>query len=243
MTNPYEFIDPELMAMLPYIVAGAFGLIAIIILIIVIPRVRKKQKQAANFGPEFARRTGLQQNNGDFEGEYRGFPTRVSIRAGVNYARVGSAMMSGDASSMHGRQTFFQTFTVEMQIPGANFPSTELIEPSSIIRTDQYIQDAIHNRQPTQPQLKINHGGYKRTKVYGEDEAFASYLLQDSELVRLLKDWYYANIKINGDQVLLDLHDNNILNKYGYKRLSKPDYIIQACDICARLGELGLQYR
>lgn len=61
----------------------------------------------------------------------------------------------------------------------------------------------------------------------------------DPEVQKLLATWLGTNVNIAGDEVVLILDDVQMLNMFG-KRLSSPDYIIQAMDICTRIATIAV---
>jgi hypothetical protein len=150
--------------------------------------------------------------------------------------------MDGTLTSggLYGRDSVYSKFIINMKVPNVKMPKLNLIEKVNILRTDQFIQDKVAGKGTTLlkikiPEIKLCKG---RIQIFSEDEDYARKIVKDNEFQRLLSDWYYAYIKTDDNTITLILDDVNVLNKYK-KRLQTPDYLVQALDICAKIGELS----
>lgn len=223
-----------------YISVGFVVLMMIFFVPFMIKRAMKATKQAKGFMPEFLQRTGLTQMGDCLSGTYKGFPITVKAGMGTNYAKMGMSALSGNFN-MHGRDTFFQKLNITVKVPGKNLPSLHLKDKVSVVRTDQYIQEAATGRQPKIPEVEIpDDAGLKsKLRVYAENEDHAKKIVYDPEVKLLLSTWHCTNINVGGDQVALTLDDVQMLNKFGGRRLSSPEYMIQAMNICTRIAQIA----
>jgi len=206
-----------------------------------IRKAMKSGAQARNFVPDLLRLTGMQLNDQTLSGVYRGFPAQVQFGLGVN---MGKLIMKGSRPSnqfrgLHGRNTFFQTLHVRLEIPGsAGMPPLGIKEKVGILRTDEFLNEVIKQTRMELPEMKIEHG-LPRVRFYGNDAAFAARFAQDPELKRLLSNWYFTDIRLGGTTVELILDDNMVMPTFGGDRMSNPGYVVQALDIASRVAELA----
>ncbi|MBE7439536.1 MAG: hypothetical protein HS115_13850 [Spirochaetales bacterium] len=220
-----------------------FVLIFIGIFIFIPFMIRKAMKsgaQARNFIPDLLRLTGMQLNDQTLSGVYRDFPATVRFGLGVN---MGKLIMKGPRPSnqfagLHGRNTFFQTLHVQLEIPGAGLPPLGIKEKVGILRTDEFLNEIIKQTRMELPELKIPHS-LPRVRFYGTDATFATRFADDPELKRLLSDWHFTDIRIGGSSVELILDDNMVMPTFGGKRMSNPGYVVQALDIASRVAVLA----
>lgn len=226
-------------------VAGIIGAMILIMVPLLIRKAVKSKKASNNFVPDFLNKTGLQQNGDTFEGIYKGYPIQVKTGLGVNMlkmAKAASSMMSGGSANLYGTNTFNVTLNIRLNAPGVNFPPFMLKEKTNwALRTDQFMQEVFKGQTPNLPELKINRGGLGKIHLYGHDENLAQKIVSDTELQRLLSDWYGTNINLNEDKIAFIMDDTNALRRFGAKRMSSPNYIIQGMDICVRLAQIAKQ--
>ena len=151
-------------------------------------------------------------------------------------------MLSGESgwrvlNKVHGRNTYYQTLHIQMKSPGGRIPTIMLKEHAGILRTDQYIMDLIEKRNVELPAIDGLKVGAAR--VYGSDEAFCRRVAADPELKALIENWHFTDLRATGDTVELVLNDNMVMPTFGSRRMAKPDFVIEALDMSARLAELG----
>ncbi len=219
---------------------GFFGLCLFVIVPLVIIKSVKRGKQSKNFNSDFIALSGLNQSTNGYAGEYKGFPVTFKSGIGMNYAGMASNMLFDSGAGMYNRNTVYPKFTIELKIPGGNIPQIDLIEKVGIMRTDQFIQDKMEGKGTNLPELKIPDVKLcnGRIKIFSNNEEYAKKITTDTELQRLLSNWYYAYIKAGNDTITLIFDNNNVINKYK-KRLQTPHYMVQALDICARIGTIS----
>ncbi|MCR9143742.1 MAG: hypothetical protein NXI24_15955 [bacterium] len=215
----------------------AFGLLVFVPFMI--RRAMRQAKEAREFVPELLRKSGLQQDGGTLKGEYRGFPVEAHFGLGFNYGKL---ILSGESGwrmlqKMEGRNTYYQTLHVQMKVPGANIPTTMFKEHAGLLRTDQWFMDLVEKRNVELPEVDGLKVGSAR--VYGTDPEFCRRAAADSELKALIENWHFTDIRAAGDTVELVLNDNMVMPTFGSRRMARPDFVIEALDMCARLAELG----
>jgi hypothetical protein len=205
-----------------------------------IRRALKAGKQARNFIPDLLRLTGMQLNNDTLLGTYKNFQTVVNFGLGLNAGKMIMAGpgMGNQLHAAHGRNTFYQTLHIKVQMPGSNAPPLGIKEKVGILRTDEFLNEIIQKQRMELPEMKIDHD-LKRVRFYGNDEAFARKFTHDPELKRLLSDWHYCDIRIGGNLVEFRLDDNMVQPTFGGERLASPGYVVQALDIATRCAQLA----
>lgn len=246
--------DPATLGM---ITGGGFLILFVIIMIIVIPRqMRKARNRGKEAGEAMARdieqRLGLKFDGRVFRGNYKGYQVTLEKRLGSNNtafrdqgaAMIGSVISGKPMSSSmqnrtHGRDIYFPVVEVELSVAGAQFPDLRLYEKVNyFVNTDQKRDDWRDGREPSAPSLDINTDAlYKKAKFYGNDFAAAEKLTSSPALKSLLDSWIYLDLRIQGDKVKLLLDNNNIINKWGHKKTSDTDWLVQAVDICASTAD------
>ena len=107
-----------------------------------------------------------------------------------------------------------------------------------ILRTDQFINEAIAGRKVDLPEVKPQRGSLKRVRFFG-DEQLASKMAMDAELQRLISGWHFTDVRIGGQKLQFTLDDNMVNPTFGAKRISSPGYIIQGLDIAARAAKIA----
>ncbi|MEQ9365961.1 MAG: hypothetical protein RIF32_17085 [Leptospirales bacterium] len=215
----------------------AFGLF--IFVPFMIRRALRQAKEAREFVPELLRKSGLRQDGGTLKGEYRGFPVEAHFGLGFNYGKL---ILSGESgwrllNKMEGRNTYYQTLHVQMKAPGAQIPTIMFKEHTGILRTDQWFMDLVDRRNVELPAIDGLKVGAAR--VYGTDANFCRQAAADAELRRLIEDWHFTDLRAAGDTVELVLNNNMVMPTFGSRRMARPDFVIEALDMCARLAELG----
>ncbi|PLW92311.1 MAG: hypothetical protein C0592_11465 [Marinilabiliales bacterium] len=226
------------------------GVIAMIVILalmlfvfvpLMIRRARRQRKRAKNYLPDLLARTGLKQDGNILSGTYRGFPTKVSFGVGYNYAEIGFEAMKGMAggrADFHGRNMVWQKIYIEIDL-GVDVNSIILKEKVGVLRTDQWIMDKIAGREVNLPEIKELKGMLKRVRIFSEDNALASKMASDNQLRELLSNWHYLDVAAVGNKVNFKLDDVMVTATYE-NRLTKPDHVIQALDIAARVAELSV---
>ena len=204
-----------------------------------IRRAMRQSRDARNFVPDLLRKSGLQQNGGTLHGDYRGFPVEAHFGLGFNYGKLVLSGASGwrMLNKLEGRNTYYQTLHIQMRVPGANMPPTMLKEHTGILRTDQWFMDLAEQRNvelPHHKDLKIG-----AAQVYGNDAEFCRRISTDPSLRSLIENWHFTDLRAAGDTVELVLNDNMVMPTFGSRRMSRPDFVIEALDMCARVGELS----
>lgn len=217
-----------------FLVLGLFVFVPFMIF-----RAMNQAKIARNFVPDLLRKTGLNQDGNHLSGKFRGFEVDVYFGLGFNY---GNLILSGKSgwdmvSELEGRSTFYQTLHVQMKVPGANFPPIMIKEHVGLLRTDQWLMDKFEGRNVELEE--IDGIKIRRSRFYGTDRQLAQRLASDPELIALVSNWHYTDIRAQGDVVELVLNDNMVMPTFGSRRMSRPDFVVEALNMCARLGELG----
>ena len=215
----------------------AFGLFVFVPFMVV--RAIKQKRTAENFVPDLLAKTGLRQDGSKLTGEYKGFPVTAYFGLGFNYGNLIFSGKSGWdlASELEGRSTFYQTLHIQMQVPGADLPTIMLKEHVGILRTDQWIMDRLEGRHVELPEIKGLK--IKKTRFYGSNPDFAKKLASDPELRRLISNWHFTDIRAQGDMIELVLNDNMVMPTFGSYRMSRPDFVVEALDMCVRVAEIG----
>ena len=237
-------------AMLGMIVGIAVLAIIILIVVIFVPRqIRKAKARAADYakdlGAEIKSATGLVMNGNSFEGEYKGYQIKLVKGMGSNKAAIRDAendmvndWLWGDDgddewADLHDRSTVYPTLKVWLTDASANFPDVTFFQTSNFfLNTDEYRNNRINGRIPDEEKLDIDADDlHKRGNFYG-DQTGAMKMLNDAELKSLMRSWVYPDVRAEGTQVILELNHSNIINKWGYKKTSGSEWMIQAVDIC-----------
>ncbi len=222
------------------------AIIAVVIVILLIgvmvplliKKARKDSKRARNFVPDLIRMSGLQMDNNSFYGRYRGYDTTLVFGMGTNYAEIGFEALKGFAGGgmdLHQRNLFYQKFTIHIRMQ-KQLPELALKEKVGVLRTDQYIMDAVAGKQielPEQKDLRIG-----KNRVFARDKAVAGKVVSSPELQNLLSDWHFLDVRVFDNNVVFTLDDNMINPTFGPRRLQTPEYIIQALDIAACVADL-----
>jgi hypothetical protein len=181
------------------------------------------------FSADLIARTGLVQQGGVFAGNYKGFNVNIQNKLAFDYAGLRNSKVA-----------MYPRLHCRLNAEGKNFPYTVLREKlNMLLYTDQRIMDFFggkYNDLP--PELPHLEHKLERVHIYSNDQVFAEKLALDPELQRLLKDWYYCDVRIAGTEVYLLLDNEHMLFKYG-RRLQDCGYWVQAIDICARCAQLG----
>ncbi len=225
---------------------SAFGVILMVIILgvmffifipLMIRHTRKQVKSSRTYMPELLRRSGLSKSSNGLFGRYKGFNTKVKMGIGYNYAKIGSQVLSGGTStSYRGAHTASQTIHVEMTLDKDVTPII-LKEKVGVLRTDEFINEKIKGQSINLPEIKELKGILKRVRVYCEDKQFAERIVNDTLLQQLLSDWYFTDVVVTGNKVYFTLDDVMTTPKFG-NRLMKPDHVLQAMNITARVAEL-----
>lgn len=191
-------------------------------------------RKAGDFSGALCSRTGLVAGADAFTGTYKGLEYHVKISLGMNVMDVTHML------GRPGRMGPYPRLRVQALADEAGFPHTVLKQDlNPFVHTDQRIQDWVTGKNADlPPEAKALDKKLPRISVYTDDPGFAGRLVEDSELKRLLNDWYYAHITLQGSEIVLLLDHEHVISKYR-QRLSKPDYIIQAMDIVARLAAVA----
>ena len=233
------------------LIVGICVLVVIILVVaIVIPRQIRKGKERARQHVHdqtvgMKEKTGLDFSGDGFEGQYKGYHVKLVKSMGKNQAAFTDATndtisdwLFGDDgddewADLHDRSTYFPTIKVWLTDTNANFPDVTFFQTSNFfLNTDEYRNNRTNGRIPDEQKLDIDADAlHKRGKFYG-DQTGAMKMLNDPELQRLMKTWVYPDIRAEGTQVILELNHSNIINKWGYKKTSGNEWMIQAIDIC-----------
>ncbi len=182
----------------------------------------------------------MQTDKASFAGKYKGLPATLVFGMGVNYANMGMQAMQGltggHMSFTKSRQPnwFFQKFVIDMNLPN-EVPPLILKENVGVLRTDQFVMDFVNKKSIGLPEIKFRDISLKRTRIFSTDEMFAYKVASSRELQELLKTWYFLDVRLEGNNLKFIFDDNMVLSKFG-KRLQRPDYLIQALDICAAIA-------
>ncbi|HYG52828.1 MAG TPA: hypothetical protein VD905_18125 [Flavobacteriales bacterium] len=219
----------EIMKYAPYIAIGFFALLAIIIIPVVLRKTRKKQKEAANFFPELANKTGLVINNDVLTGNYKGFDVRFGYRLGNNL-RASYQTLTGN-SNAHGANAIYPTVHVEVITPN-NMPAMAIYEkPGLFSHTNQRIQDVLTGRDPKYPKIADADNLRKNLDIYGTDAAAAQKIMDSAALKQLLSNWKYTDIRTEGNNLKLTLDNNSVNATIGIQKMYTHEFAIQALDI------------
>lgn len=212
--------------------------VSVVFILIAVTRTFAKggtaQKASRNFAGDLEKKTGLKTVDDHFEGRYKDLEYWVKISISMN------AMDPFHLVGHAGRMAMYPKLKVRATAAGKSFPHTVLKQDLNIlVSTDQRIHDWVTGKHRDLPgEIKSLDKQLPRISVYGADENFARRFTGDFELKRLLSDWYYADISIEGDEIFLLLDNEMVLRKY-MTRLQSPGYIVQAMDIVARIGQLA----
>jgi hypothetical protein len=195
-------------------------------------------RKAGDFSGALCSRTGLVAGADAFTGTYKGLEYHVKISLGMNVMDV--IHMLGRPGRMGPYPRLRVQALKQALADEAGFPHTVLKQDlNPFVHTDQRIQDWVTGKNADlPPAAKALDKQLPRISVYTDDPGFAGRLVEDSELKRLLNDWYYAHITLQGSEIVLLLDHEHVISKYRH-RLSTPDYIIQAMDIVARLAAVA----
>jgi len=213
------------------------SLVAIVVVVIVFLIMRKRgggnvaAALAGNFSQQFCTMTGLTANANDFSGSYRGYDFVVKSETGTDYA--GAIQRQG--------WKMYPRLTVTLRAAGSSFPLTVLREEHNVlVDTNQKINDLISGGGVSLPAgIPALKGKLPRVNgVYSADQAFAAKIVSDPELSKLLANWFYPNITMNGDVVELKLDHEHAQNKFR-ERMASPGYWVEAMNICARIVDIA----
>jgi hypothetical protein len=250
--DPQAAQDQAMMGM--YIGVGVLILFVIIMIIVIPKQIRKAkargQQAAVDQGKEMKAKTGLDFSGNGFQGEYKGYQVNLVKSLGNNSAAINDAkrdMVSdfifGDDGDnewedLHDRSTVFPIIKVWLTAPGQNFPDVTFFQTSNFfLSTDEYRNNRINGRIPDEQKLDLDADDlHKRADFYGDAQG-AQKMLKSAELRRLMSSWVYPDIRAEGQQVILELNHSNIINKWGYKKTSGTEYLVQALDICVATAD------
>jgi hypothetical protein len=234
---------PEQAMMGVYIGIGVFA-VFVIIMIIVIPRqIRKGRQKGREYGENMAReiesRLGLKWNGGsDFVGKYKGYDVTLTkflgsntekIREGVSDAVFGSR----NPTSLHGQNTVYPALRVKLTKADANFPDVTLFQTSNFfMNNNEFWNNRWNGRIPDDAKLDLDADPlHKKANLYG-DRASAEKWLNSAELRQLMSGWIYPDLRAERDEVRLELNHSNINQKWGHKKTSGTEWMIQGVEIC-----------
>ncbi len=213
------------------------GIIATIIIVVIFLIMKKKgfsstaNALAGNFSQKFCSLTGLTAGSDDFSGTYKDYVFNVKSEMGTDYAQ---------AIQMKGMKVY-PKLTVILRAAGSSFPYTVLREEHNVlVDTNQKLNSLITGGGgPLPAELSSLKGKLPRVNgVYSEEEAFAAKVVSDQELSALLSNWFYPNIILQGDRIVLRLDHENAQKKFG-ERMISPTYWVEAMDICVRLADVA----
>ncbi len=213
----------------PFIAIGFFALLAIIIVPLVIRSTRKKRKQADNFFPELAQKTGLTVNHDHLEGTYKGYPIYFRYKIDLNIMAAYKTVTTGN-SNVWGKNAVYPKLHVE--ITSDSFPTLALFDPPGLLNHHQWIQDLVEGRKPNYPKMEISGDALQKgLNFYGTDQQAAEKLLSSEELKSLLKTWKYTDIRMDGNKLSLDLDNSSAPSTIGIQKMYTHDFAIQAMNI------------
>jgi hypothetical protein len=212
-------------------IAVVIGIILfiLIIMIFVIRKSVSHSKSARNFGPDFARRTGLMAQGNEYVGTYKGFSVSIKNNLTFDYAGIRNQ-----------KYRMYPRLHCRLTATGKNFPYTVLREKlNMLLYTDQRIMDFVqgkYNELP--PEFPDLEHKLPRVHIYSTDRVTADKIANDTELQRLLIDWYYCDVRIAGNEIYLLMDNEHSLYKYG-RRLYDCGYWVQALDIVVRVAQIA----
>ncbi|MCX7679875.1 MAG: hypothetical protein N2316_11755 [Spirochaetes bacterium] len=213
------------------------SIISIVVVVLIFLLVRKfgggkgGAALADAFSKKFCELSGLTQMEDGYSGTYRGYDFTVKAETSTNYAD----MMLNQSWSVHPK------LTVHLRAAGSSFPHTVLCEEHNILfdtyqKINNFLKGNALQLPPEVPSLK---GKLPRVNgVYSVDQNFAAKLVNDQELSKLLANWYYLKVVIQGENVILILDHEHAPYKFG-ERMSFPQYWIEAMNICARIADVA----
>ena len=226
-----------------YIGVGVF-ILFVIIMIIVIPRqIRKARKKGQEYGQDMARtlesRLGLKWSGGqDFSGTYQGYHIVLTKTLGSNTEKIKDAVTdtifgSRNPTNLHGQHTVYPALRVKLSKSGANYPDVTLFQTSNFfMNNDEYWNNRWNGRIPDESKLSVDADPLnKKAALYG-DATGAQKWLDSAELRQLMSTWIYPDLRAERDEVKLELNHSNIITKWGHKKTSGTDWMIQGVEIC-----------
>lgn len=223
----------------PIIFFGALIIFAIIFVPRTFRKSQRKIKEARNLLPNLAKATGLKPKSNGAYGNYKGYNLDLTASMSINYPMVASAIMGNNIGKLHSPRTMPPSYQVTLTA-NQNFPRTAFFQSMSWWRTNQKIMDLIKQREPNIPKLDLENPELKKIDVYGEDQAFASKILNHPNFVNAIKDWLYPDIRISGETITLTLDNNYLLiaSTYG-KNLETVQFFQEMLDICVTTANIA----
>ena len=216
--------------MMSFFCIGGFIFMAIIIFVVVLRKTGKKRKQASNFFPELAQRTGLQVNGDHLAGNYKGYQITLQYKLNVNAVAAYKTLSTGK-SNVYGKNAMFPTLHVEIT-SAMPFPQLAIYDPPGILsHTSQVIQNMFTGKTPGWGKLNIDGDRLRRgVHLYG-DELAGQKVVNSQELKNLLSTWKYTDIRMEGNHLKLLLDNNSASSTIGITKMYTHAFAIQALDI------------
>ena len=213
-----------------FLCIGGFIFMAIIIFTLVMRSTRKKRKQANNFFPELAQRTGLRVNVDHLEGIYKGYQVTLQYKLNVNAMSAYKTLSTGN-SNVYGKNAMFPTLHVEV-MSAMPFPQLAIYDPPGVLmHTSQFIQDIFTGKKPGWDKLNIDGDRLRKgVDLYG-DEMAGHKVVNSQELKNLLSTWKYTDIRMEGNSLKLVLDNNSAPSTIGITKMYTHAFAIQALDI------------
>lgn len=223
-------MNDEMLSMMPYIVIGFFGLMALIIIPTVIIKTSKARKKSNDFFPELARITGLQLTGDGLNGNYKGYQMHFQYKLNVNVIAAYKTLSTGN-STAYGKNAMFPALHVDIQSPSV-FPQLAIYDPPGILtHTHQFLQDLVTGKKPGWEKLAIDGSVLRRgIHLYGDPVA-GQKAVQSQELQKLLSNWKYTDIRMEGNSLKLALDNNSAPSTIGLRTMYTHAFAIQAMDI------------
>jgi len=203
--------------MAPFIGIGVVILMLLIIIPLALRFTRKKTKEAQDFFPELAQKTGLRVQYDKLVGNYKGFD--VSLQYNVRKRRFS------------GNTLYYPGLIVEVRKSGEYFPSLGLYDTPGFFSYTQ-IPEIFTGKNPQYPKMNIDGSVLRKgIDVYGTDIEAGHQLVSSAELQQLISDWEYPDIRFQGETCKLTLETGTVDGSFGNKKIHTHDAAIQALNI------------
>lgn len=222
------------------------GLVLIGIIVAVFSLLKRKKvdhTQLEDFLEKLAVKTHTfpKPNDDGVSGKYKDFVVDVTGRMWVGSTRSEHAAGTAIDKSLYDWKTFNPKLTVVLKAPGRTFPEVAIWDDMSWLPSGTVLPEVRQRLHPAQPKANVDtHKLHPHVAIFTDKPALALSLAESSELHNALKHWYFTDVRSQGDTITLRL-DNASCYDYFHGRLQKPEYVVQAMDICVAFAHVLIQ--
>ncbi|MBX3101232.1 MAG: hypothetical protein KF690_01850 [Bacteroidetes bacterium] len=222
------------------------GLVITGILIMVLAIFRKKKVDHTQL-EDFLEKLGMKThtfpkpNDDGVSGKYKDFAIDVTGRMWVGTTRTEHSEGTRVDKTQYDWKTFNPKLKVVLKAPGRTFPPLAIWDDMSWLPSGTVLPEMRQRLQPGLPKASVDAKALNpHVAIYTEHPAAALNLIASHELHHYLKHWFFTDVRTEGDTITLQL-DNGNSYAYFHGRLQKPDYVVQAMDICVAVAHALLK--